>query len=335
VTESNLARSLFSNQKGQTPRRKSVQLPKELASISMINSHVADSHAIASEISAEISAESDRALDQTLDQAMEAALEAAQSDALEELETLRQDAVILRHRAAQLEIQLETKFAYAEQLEAKIHRLNETHSATIDTLKAQLAEAEAIAIESLHSGTSNPDHKTAQSQLLIELEQAKLALSESNAAIHELQTELAESHTQRENLEGQVVKYLSVQARMQQSLQEHNSAQDRLQDLEHQIAELQEQVLKQAGQSAEYEAAIQHWKDQSLHHQRHAVQLSGALERLLEERDVKRSKPESVRAEELALSAVKEKKVAAVPNSSNGKSSTKTIDLPSFLLRQR
>lgn len=51
------------------------------------------------------------------------------------------------------------------------------------------------------------------------------------------------------------------------------------------IAELQEQVLQQASQGAEREAAIQYWKEQSLKHQRHALQLSTALERLLAERE--------------------------------------------------
>ncbi len=51
------------------------------------------------------------------------------------------------------------------------------------------------------------------------------------------------------------------------------------------IAELQEQVLQQASQAAEREAAIQYWKEQALKHQRHALQLSTALERLLAERE--------------------------------------------------
>lgn len=56
-------------------------------------------------------------------------------------------------------------------------------------------------------------------------------------------------------------------------------------DREAYIAELQEQVLQQASQAAEREAAVQYWKEQSLKHQRHALQLSTALDRLLTERE--------------------------------------------------
>lgn len=106
----------------------------------------------------------------------------------------------------------------------------------------------------------------------------------------------------------------------------------RVQNLEQQIEELQEQVLQQAAKAAEYEAAIQHWKEQSLRHQLHALQLSGALDRLLAEKLVKQSsqitsqltssqqQPESLSPESIPVRSLH-------PNSK--------VDLPAFLTRSR
>lgn len=116
---------------------------------------------------------------------------------------------------------------------------------------------------------------------------------------------------------------------LQRSLQEVTSQLDqpseRVIALEAQVAELQEQVLKQAGQTAEYEAAIQHWKEQSLHHQRHALQLSGALERLMDEQ--KSGKRPTKLEKELALGNL------AATEPEEVKPSGK-VNLPSFLMRQ-
>ena len=62
-----------------------------------------------------------------------------------------------------------------------------------------------------------------------------------------------------------------------------------------QISELQEQILRQADQMKEYQATIQHWKDQAIKHQQHAIQLSSAIERLLSEKPAiaKPAKPKS------------------------------------------
>jgi len=302
VTESNLARSLFSNQKGQTSRRK-VVLP-----LSETVNHAPNQ---ASDLNPKIDFD---LANQTLDRALEVALVAGQPDL--DIQQLRQEVAQLRQYSAMIESELEIKTATIEQFEAKINRLNQTHTATVDTLKST------------------------QTELMSELEKASQALAESNNTIGQFQSQLTEASIQRESLEAEIIKHLSAQAMLQHSMQDMNSnranSQGRFQDLEQQIAELQEQVLKQAGQAAEYEAAIQHWKDQSLHHQRHAVQLSGALERLLEEKDIKRAKLESTRSEEV-IPVAKELSVVAPNSNSNGnsKNSPRSIDLPSFLLRQR
>jgi len=303
VTESNLARSLFSNQKGQTSRRK-VVLP-----LSETVNHAPNQ---ASDLNPKIDFD---LANQTLDRALEVPV-AAQPDL--DIQQLRQEVAELRQYSAMIESELEIKTATIEQFEAKINRLNQTHTATVDTLKST------------------------QTELMSELEKASQALAENHNTIGQFQSQLTEASIQRESLEAEIIKHLSAQAMLQHSMQDMNSnranSQGRFQDLEQQIAELQEQVLKQAGQAAEYEAAIQHWKDQSVHHQRHAVQLSGALERLLEEKDIRRAKLESSRSEE-AIPVAKELSVVAPNSNSNGngnsKNSPRPIDLPSFLSRQR
>ncbi len=89
-----------------------------------------------------------------------------------------------------------------------------------------------------------------------------------------------------------------------------------------QISELQEQILHQADQMKEYQATIQHWKDQAIKHQQHAIQLSSAIERLLSEKPaiakVAKPKPES---------KAETKSEPVLPKAK--------IELPAFLMRTR
>ena len=89
-----------------------------------------------------------------------------------------------------------------------------------------------------------------------------------------------------------------------------------------QISELQEQILHQADQIKEYQATIQHWKDQAIKHQQHAMQLSSAIERLLSEKPaiakVVKPKPETKSEPKCDPMAPKAK-----------------IELPAFLMRTR
>ena len=66
-------------------------------------------------------------------------------------------------------------------------------------------------------------------------------------------------------LESELAKHLQTQAFLQQACTEMEQDRDldqrRILELGNQSAEMQEQILRQAQQSSEYEAAIQHWKD--------------------------------------------------------------------------
>ncbi len=67
------------------------------------------------------------------------------------------------------------------------------------------------------------------------------------------------------SLETELAKHLQTQAFLQQACsemeQDREQDQRRILELENQSAEMQEQILRQAQQASEYEAAIQHWKD--------------------------------------------------------------------------
>jgi chromosome segregation ATPase len=173
--------------------------------------------------------------------------------------------------------------------------------------------------------------------------------------IQQLQKQLSTANARKEEVESQLAKQNSIQARLQQAIQlveaEHVMTKSRMQDLEQQTSDLQEQVLQQACQTAEYEAAIQHWKDKALHHQRHALQLSTALDRFLE------SKGEDIKvlqqpSESVATSAIASERRTPQPqfesynskpsspvigngNAKESRSPNSKIELPAFLVRQR
>jgi len=159
---------------------------------------------------------------------------------------------------------------------------------------------------------------------------------------------LSEVRTQRDRFEEELIKHLSNQAQMHQSLRgfenEYVNDLTRVQELEQQIEELQNHVFQQAAKASEYEAAVQHWKEQSVRHQHHALQLSGALDRLLEEKPAKHLtqsiQPSSESAYEQeyrsarSLEILPEARLGNVSAVRSHRPSSK-VDLPSFLIRHR
>jgi chromosome segregation ATPase len=178
-----------------------------------------------------------------------------------------------------------------------------------------------------------------QQTLTEELESTQLLLKESTKTLEIAQTKLSEVTSQRDQFEEELIKHLSNQAQLHQSLRglenEYVSDLTRVQELEQQIEELQNQVLQQASKASEYEAAIQHWKEQSVRHQHHALQLSGALDRLLAERPVKHLTPTSAQVNDGQPEHIYTQE--PIPESRPVRSPfpTSKVDLPSFLVRPR
>ncbi|NJK34400.1 MAG: hypothetical protein HC919_05290 [Oscillatoriales cyanobacterium SM2_2_1] len=216
--------------------------------------------------------------------------------------------------------------------------------------------AEANLARSLFSGSGTPPSRKKQAERpptvpddtegSVEAAEAAPVLPPTDA-MAELQAELAAAQVQiaalesfrrqRDELEADLLKCLSHADEWQVQVR---SLEQRNQDLETQLQELQELILQQSSQRSEFETAINHWKEQSVRHQHHALQLSGALERLLSQQEErKRQSPESpsscqsveernshlthpprlrTREEELPVAPVKS-----------------SVDLPAFLVRSR
>lgn len=112
--------------------------------------------------------------------------------------------------------------------------------------------------------------------------------SEKNQVIQGLSKNLLNAQTKIEALETEFSSQLVLQAKLQHACQEleqeRDRDQNRIRQLEQQVTEMQEQILKQAQQSGEYEAAVQHWKDQCLCAENSVIQLKAVLEQILKER---------------------------------------------------
>ncbi|WP_055073808.1 hypothetical protein [Pseudanabaena sp. 'Roaring Creek'] len=178
-----------------------------------------------------------------------------------------------------------------------------------------------------------------QQTLTKELETSQSLLRESTKTIEIAQIKLSEVKSQRDQFEEELIQHLSNRAQLQQSLRglenEYVSDLTRVQELEQQIEDLQNQVLQQASKTSEYEAAIQHWKEQSVRHQHHALQLSGALDRLLAEKPAKQLTQHPVAESEPNYRGTRS--LDAFPETTPLRSPrpTSKVDLPSFLVRHR
>ena len=187
----------------------------------------------------------------------------------------------------------------------------------------------------------NTELDISQQTLTTELESTQVFLKESTKTLELAQTKLSEVSTQRDQLEEELIQHLSNRAQLQQSLRglenEYVTDLTRVQELEQQIEELQNQVLHQASKAAEYEAAIQHWKEQSVRHQHHALQLSGALERLLVQKPVRHSTSTASQAHDgqVEQEYLPVRDARSEPRPVRSPFPSAKVDLPSFLIRPR
>jgi len=174
-----------------------------------------------------------------------------------------------------------------------------TSVAKLRALDQERLEQQTSQIQELHQ--QKLVLETAKQELNDNLEAALLNLAQNAKALQKMQSGNGNSNRDAKNISLQSVLEQSIR-----SLQnEYTASQNRIKDLETQIGELQEQILQQSAQAIEYEAAIQHWKEKCLIHQNHALQLSVALERFIDGKDIP--------------------KIGESPK----------VDLPSFLVRPR
>lgn len=184
-------------------------------------------------------------------------------------------------------------------------------------------------------------------QLETELHRAHIALQEQQALIDAFQTytvrrsagdlsdtsldgELFTAYCKIQELETQLSKQTTSQAMLQHTCQELEQVRDRHQsriaELETQAAVMQEQILKQAQQSSEYETAVQHWKDRYHGIQSYLTQIKHLLEQAL-------PNPPAAIVEILTTLQTVASNTAEEPTTPPASRSPR-IDLPDFLVRR-
>jgi chromosome segregation ATPase len=139
-------------------------------------------------------------------------------------------------------------------LAAQLDSLNEVWTQHIQ----RLTELEALVA----------DRQAAIASLSKQLESLQQDYLEQDVAITLLKEELKTTHAAVQELEIQATRQAIVQAQWQHRCQELETERDRQQtrihQLEQQATQMQEQILRQAQDASEYEAAVQHWRDRSL-----------------------------------------------------------------------
>ncbi len=298
-------------------------------------------------------AEYDKAIAETTNTAPETASNAliAERDRLhQELESLRS--------------QHQFECEYVDQLEQEIISVTQDRDRQVVALTAQIAQLTAakssesanlhqldfdkfdeINLATNHQAEliqqlqcQNTALEISQQTIIAELEATQKLLKESTQSLELAHTKISEISAQKDQLEEELIQHLSNQAKLHQSLRgletEYVGDLTRVQELEQQIEDLQNHVLAQASKTTEYEAAIQHWKEQSVRHQHHALQLSGALERLLAERPLRHLTPAQAdtpsndlpeRSPESTSRSIPERSQRPNPK----------VDLPAFLIKNR
>lgn len=252
---------------------------------------------------------------------LQASLETQQQRELD----LESQALAARSQVVSLEVQLEESHRQVGALQTNLS----DRQANINRLTLQIEQAH-LALQ-------------AQQELGITLSQTQSLASEQNTTISSLSQDLVTAHIKIEELETQVAKQVKLQARLQHACQELEAERDRYQarvtELEQRTAEMQEQILKQARQASEYEAAIQHWKDRSLTSYPHILELKEQLEQFLTNSSIDPNLAALLAEllliiQPLATSESPEpEKPDTVAHPRFGKNLT--VDLPAFLSRRR
>ncbi len=184
---------------------------------------------------------------------------------------------------------LESQEALAQRLAGRLSDQFGAAQEKVEVLQGHLSDRQASIIELELQLQRSKASLAAQQEVLIALQKTQAPGREKNQVIQGLSKNLLNAHTKIEALETEFSSQLMLQAKLQHSCQELEGQSDRyknrINQLEQQIAEMQEQILMQAQQASEYEAAVQHWKDQCLCAEHSVLQLKALLEQILKERN--------------------------------------------------
>ncbi len=329
MAESNLARSLFSGNnpgKSKSPRKKSSDpdhesIRRELSAPDLLSSsELQELQALRQEV---IGLRQHHLEKELLYEAKNSCIEqlASENRQLKQVKSNQNHTICLLQ--AQLNQSESTAQALVRSLDSQLkHNWEQRqHELIASVSKMRSQDKDRLASQEVQIDHLQHQKKLLESnqqELIANLEIALLELAENSKIVQKLQSRKGKQS------EPQLANHLSIQTTLQQFIKslesDYASSQKRAKDLEREVTELQEQILKQVGQAAEYEAAIQHWKEKCVIHQNHAIQLSSALERLLDGKD-------SYKAEYAEYIEVPENEPQNLPDNSK-------VDLPAFVVRQ-
>lgn len=240
-----------------------------------------------------------------------------------------------QQRITELEQQVEQLQAFSERLQERLVEAQQHTQELALALDEQRAEnLPAVATETPTTTASTRSRRSPQLPQWLE----------QRRAIATLGQDLARAQIKVEELELELARQVRQQALWQQRYHEaqgeSHSHRARLQTLDQQTAEMQEQVFQQAQQISEYEAAVQHWKDQYAASQ---SQIS-RLRELLEEMQLRflADEPGDPTFSALLSELLAVVEFSSFPMDSDTHANTlrslgriNALDMPEFLLRRR
>lgn len=158
---------------------------------------------------------------------------------------------------------------------------------TADRLRTEQRNRD-VAMESLESRLHQAEEMLTHRETLIEaLQDRNQPDSQKDQFIQGISATLLKAQRQIIELQTELSNQSILQAQLQHTAheleQDTKVAQTRSDQLEQQVNDLQEQVLRQAQQASEYETAVQHWKTRCTEAEEWTSQVSGLWEELKSE----------------------------------------------------
>jgi chromosome segregation ATPase len=168
----------------------------------------------------------------------------------------------------------------------RIRNLEEALEETVSSLEDAKSRLNGQEYLEVHLASTEETSNVQQQfilQLKQQLSQKSYQLMQKDIAFNQLlQSRQAADQRDLDALETELAKQHQTQALLQQACfeleQEREAYLDRVAELETQTAQMQEEILKQAQQSREYQTAIQHLKDRYLYLQNQIAELHQTIE---------------------------------------------------------
>jgi chromosome segregation ATPase len=235
-----------------------------------------------------------------------------------------------------------------DQLEVQSHRSRlGKHLQDLQTaLESRQQRVSELEVETLAARTLSTRLQGQLEMAQQQIKELSTRLSQNRSHLEQFETQLEQSASGRRlnspTAGDEIDLQLAQQAQWQQQQQEleadRNRLQIRLNELEQQVAEMQEQILQQAQQEAEYETAVQYWKDRHASCQRQISHLKDVVKDVAEQllpHPIQELNPllgELLTTLQISLPTAKPESqpIAPLPLPR-----LTTVELPEFLMRRR